>query len=147
MNKTLNLQYNDIFCIIWSHNKVFMKCSHGKSVYQVIWRATGIEKPARFLETAILCEVFCGNFKRKLGSILCCQVHACFCVCIWLIFRISHLINIFGSSCCSCDMVFSVSHLNTVNVFCCLCYMPCVYLKSPMLCLRCNYSLLFSKTP
>ena len=30
INKTLNLQYHGIFCIIWHHIKVFAKCFHGK---------------------------------------------------------------------------------------------------------------------
>ena len=62
MNKTLNLQYHDIFCIIWHHIKVFAKYVHQKWVYPVIWWATRKVKPARFLETVILYEAFCGNF-------------------------------------------------------------------------------------
>ena len=41
MNKTLNLQYNGIFSIIWRHIKVFAKCFQGKSVYPVTRWATG----------------------------------------------------------------------------------------------------------
>ena len=40
MNKTLNLQYHGIFCIIWRHIKVFTKCFDGKLVCPVIWWAT-----------------------------------------------------------------------------------------------------------
>ena len=43
---------------------------------------------------------------------------------------------------CFCVMLFSVSHSSIVNIFCCLCYMPGVYLKYPMLCLRCVLYLL-----
>ena len=61
-NKTLNLQYHGIFCIIWRHIKVFAKYFHGKWVCPVIWWATGKVKPARFLKTVILCKTFRGNF-------------------------------------------------------------------------------------
>ena len=121
-----------------------MKCFHGKSVFPVIWRAARKKKPARFLETVILCEVFRGNFKRKLASNLCCymiSVHTCFCVCICLIFSYAYL-----ACYCFCAMQFSVSHLSTVNIFCWWCYMPGIYLKFPMLCLRFVYCLLFFKT-
>ena len=70
MNKTLNLPYHGIFCIIWHHIKVFTRSFHWKSMCPVIWRATRKEKPSRSLETVILCEVFCGNFKRKVSSSL-----------------------------------------------------------------------------
>ena len=143
MNETLNLQHHGIFCVIWRPVKVFTKCFHGKSVCPVIWRATGKEKPARFLETVILCEAFRGNFKRKLGSSLCSHtisVRTCFCVCICLIFRFTYLANY-----CLCAMLFSVSHLSIVNIFCCLCYMPGAYLKSPMLGFHWVCCLFFSK--
>ena len=39
MNKTLNLQCDGIFGIIWRHIKVFTKCFQGKSVRPVIWWA------------------------------------------------------------------------------------------------------------
>ena len=61
------------------------------------------------------------NFVRKRN---------CFCVSICLIFRFAYLAY------CFCAMLFSVSHSSTVNIICCLCYMPGVYLKSPMLCLH-----------
>ena len=80
-----------------------------KSVFPVIWWATGKEKPVRFLETVILCEAFCENFKRKLGSILCyhtISVRTSFCVCICLIFQFVYLAYY-----CFCAMLFSVSHL------------------------------------
>ena len=97
----------------------------------------GKEKPARFLETVTLCEAFRGNFQRKLGSSLCyhtISVRTCFCVCIYLIFRFAYLAY------CLCAILFSVSHSSIMNIFCCLYYMPGVYLKSPMLCLRCLLS-------
>ena len=103
----------------------------------------GKGKPARYLEPVILCEAFRGNFQRKLGSSLCyhmISVPTCFCVCIYLIFRFTYLAYY-----CLCAMQFSVSHSSIVNIFCCLCYMPGVYLKSPMLCLHCVCCLLFSK--
>ena len=143
MNKTLNLQYDSIFCIICRHIKVFTKCFNEKSVCPVIWWATGKEKPARFLETELLFETFRGNFKRKFGSSLCYHtilVRTCFCVCICLIFRFAYL-----AFYCFCAMLFSVSHLSIVNISCCLCYMPGVYLKSPKLCLCCVYCLYFPK--
>ena len=95
-------------------------------------------------ETVILCEAFLGNFKRKVGSSLCCHtisVRICFCVCICLLFQFPYLAYY-----CFCAILFSVSHLSIVNIFCCLCYMPRVYLKSSILSLRCVYCLLFSKT-
>ena len=144
IDKTLNLQYHGIFSIMWRYVKVFMKCFPGKFVCPVIWRPTGKEKPARFLETVILCEAFRRNFKRKFGSSPCyhtISVRTCFCVCICLIIQFAYL-----AYCCFCAMLFSVSHLSTVNIFCCLCYIPVVYLKSPMLWSRCVYCLLFSKT-
>ena len=104
----------------------------------------GKEKPARFLETVTLCEAFRGNFQRKLGSSLCyhtISVRTCFCVCIQLIFRFAYLAYY-----CFYTMLFSVSHLSIVNIFCCLCYVPGVYLKFPMLCLRCVCYLLFSRS-
>ena len=61
MNKTLNLQNHGIFCIIWSHIKVFTKCFHGKSVCPVISGATGEKKPAGFLDIVIFYEAFRGN--------------------------------------------------------------------------------------
>ena len=144
INKKLNLQCHWIFCIIWRHVTVFTKWFKGKFVCPVIWWATGKEKPPRFLETVILCEVFRGNFKRKLGFSLCyhtISVRTCFYVCICLIFRFAYLAYY-----CFCALLFLVSHLSIVNIFCCLSCMPDVYLKSPMLCLRCVYCLLFSKT-
>ena len=121
-----------------------MRSFHRKSVCPVICWATGKDKPSRFLETVILCEAFPGNFKRKIGSspyYHTISVRTCSCVCICLIFRFAYLAYY-----CFCAMLFSVSHLSIVNIFCCLCYMPGVYLKSAMLCLRCVYCLLFSKT-
>ena len=144
MNETLNLQYHGIFCIIWRHIKVFTRSFHEKFVCPVILWATGKEKPCRFLETVILCEALRGNFKRKVGSSLyyhTISVRTCSCVCICLIFRFAYLAYY-----CFCAMLFLVSHLSIVNISCCLCYMPGVYLKSPILCLRCIYCLLFSKT-
>ena len=140
----MNLQYHGIFCIIWRHVKVSTKRFQGKSVCPVIWWATGKEKPARFLETVILCDAILENFKRKVGSSLCyhtTSMRNCFCVCICLIFRFAYL-----EYYCFCAMLISISHLCIVNIFCCLCCMPCVYLRSLMLCLRSVYYLLFSKT-
>ena len=94
MNKTLNLQYHGIFCIIWCHIKVFTRNFHGNSVFPVIWWATGKEKPSRFLETVILCEAFRGNFKRKVGFSLyyhTISVCTCSCVCICLIFWFAYI--------------------------------------------------------
>ena len=113
-------------------------------MFPVILQATGKEKPARSLEKVILWEAFCGNFKRELGSSLCLHtisVRNCLCVCICLIFWFAYLAYYY-----SCAMFFSVFHLSIANIFCCLCFMPGVYLKSPMLCLHCVYCLLFSKT-
>ena len=101
-------------------------------------------KPARFLETVILCEAFHGNFLEETGSSRCyhtISVYTCFCVCIYLIFLFDYL-----AYCCLYAILFSVSHSSIKNIFCCLCYMPGVYLKSPMLCLRYVCCLLFSKT-
>ena len=140
MNETLNLQHHGIFGVIWRHIKVFKKCFHRKSVCPVIWWATG---KARFLKKVT--KAFHGNFKRKLCSSLCYRtlsVRNCFCVCICLIFRFVYLAYY-----CFCIMLFSLSHLSTVNIFCCSCYMPRIYVKSPMLCMRNVYCLLFSKTP
>ena len=119
MNKTLILQYQGIFCIIWRHIKVFAKML--SRVWSVLWKLL-----------------------EETGSSLCyhmISVHTCFCVCIYLIFRFAYLAYY-----CLCAMLFSVSHSSIVNIFCCLCYMPGAYLKSPMLCLRCVCCLLFSKT-
>ena len=143
MKKTLNLQYHGIFCIKWHHIKVFTKFFYRKSVCPVIWWAIRKEKPAKFLETVILCEAFRGNFKNKVGSSLYYHtkpMRTCFCVSICLIFRFAYLAYY-----CFCAMLFSVSHLSIMDISCCLCYMPGVYLKSPMLCLRCDYCFLFSK--
>ena len=96
--------------------------------------------PSRFLETVILCEAFRGNFKRKVGSSPydhTISMRTCSCVCICSIFRFANL-----SYYCFCAMLFLVSHLSIVDISCCLCYMPGVYLKSPMLCLRYVYCLL-----
>ena len=60
-----------------------------------------------------------------------------------------HLLNILVrllAYFCFCAMLFSVSHSSTVNILCCLYYMPGVFLKSHILCLRCVCCLLFSKT-
>ena len=124
MIKTLNVQYYGIFCIIWLHIKVFTKCFHGKSVCPVIWWGTKKEKPARFLETVILCEAFRENFKKKVGSSLCyhtISVHTGFCVSICLIFRFAYLVYY-----CFCAMLFSVSHLRIVfkwDTDCVICLM------------------------
>ena len=94
MNKTLKFTIPWYRRIIWPHVKVFIKWFQGKSVCPVIWSATEKEKPARFLGTVILYEVFCRNIKRKLGSRLCyhsISLHNCFCVCICLIFRFTYL--------------------------------------------------------
>ena len=134
MKKTLNLQYHGIFCIMWRHVKVFTKCFHEKSVCPVIWWATEKDKPARFLETEVLCEAFRGNPKRKLSSSLCyhtISVRICFCVYICLIFRLAYLA--YYCYCCFCAMLFSVFSLSIVNIFCCLCYMSGVYLKFHMI--------------
>ena len=83
------------------------------------------------------------NFVWKLGSSFCyhkISVRTCFCVYICLIFRFACLAYF-----CFSAMLFSISHLSIVDIFCCLCYILGVYLKSPMLCLRCVYCLLFSK--
>ena len=144
MNKTLNLHYHCIFCIIWRHVKVFTKSFHGKSVCPIIWWDTGKEKPPRFLETVILRGAFCGYCKRKFGFSLCyhtISVRTCLYVCICLAFRFAYLAYY-----CFCALLFSVSHLSVVNIFCCLCCMPGVCLKSPMLCLPCFYCFLFFKT-
>ena len=69
------------------------------------------------------------------------SVCTCFWVCICLMFRFAYLAYY-----CFSAMLFSVSHSSIVNIFCCLCYVPGVFLKSPMLCLRCVCCLLFSKT-
>ena len=65
------------------------------------------------------------------------SVHTCFGACICLILQFAYL-----AYCCFCAMFFSVSHLSIVRIFCFLYYMPGVYLKSPMPCLRCDYCLL-----
>ena len=139
----LNLQYHGIFCIIWRHVKIFTKWFHGKTVRVVTWWITEKEKPSWFLKTVILCEAFLGIFKKKLGSSLCyhtISMRTCFFVCICLKFQFAYL-----KYYCFCAMLFLVSHLSIVNIFCCLCYRPSAYRKSPMLCLRCIYCLLFSK--
>ena len=148
MNKTLNLQHHSISWIIWRHIKGFTKCFHRKSVCPVTWWATGNEKPARFLETVTLYEAFRGIFKGKLDSSICCHtmsVRTCFRVCICVFYvcicRLGYLAYHFF-----CKMLFLFPHLNIVNIFCYLNYVPAVYLKSCMLCLRCVYCLLFSKT-
>ena len=143
INKTLKLTIPWYLCMIWRHLKVFTKCFLEKLTCPVIWWATRKENPARFLEAAILCEEFCGNFKRKLSSSPCyhmISVRSCFCVCICLMFWCIYLA--YGSF---CAMLFSVFHLSKVNIFCCLYYVPGVYLKCPMLCLRCGYCPLFSE--
>ena len=98
---------------------------------------------ARFLEAATLSKSFHAKFKRKLRSNPCYQmilVRTGFCVWISLIFRFTHL------ACFSFfAMLLSVSHLSLLNIFCCLYYMPGVCLKSPMLCLRSIYCVLFSQ--
>ena len=144
MNKTLNLQYHGIFWIIWRHIKRFCEMLSQEISVSSNLVSYRKGKPARFLETVILCEAFHWNLLRKLSSSLCyhtISVRTCFCVCIYLIFRFAYLAYY-----CLCAMLFSVSHSSIVNIFCCLCYMPGVYLKSPMLCLRCVCCLLFSKT-
>ena len=114
-----------------------------ESVCPILWWATGKDQPAGFLETVALCEGICGNLKRKLSSSFyhhTISVHAFFCVCICLIFYFAYL-----AFCCFCAMLFSVSHLSIVSIFCFLYFMPGVYLKSPMWCLRCVYCFTFSK--
>ena len=104
---------------------------------RVIWWATRKGKPARFLERVVLYEAFRRNVLGKLDSSLCyhtISLRNCFCVCICWIFRFAYLAYY-----CFCAILFSVSHLSIVNIFCCLCYMPGVYLESPMLCLRCVF--------
>ena len=144
MNKMLNFQCHGIFCIISGHTKVFMRSFHEKPVSPVIWWSTAKEKPSKFLETVILGGSLRGNFNRKVGSSLyyhANSVHTCSCVCICLILQFAYLTYY-----CFCAMLFLVSYLSIVNIICCLCYMPGVYLKSPMFCLRCVNCLLFSKT-
>ena len=73
----------------------------------VIQLTTGKEKPARFLETVILWEEFCGNFKRKLNSSLCCHaisVRTCFRV---SMFNIS--VCLFSILLFLCNAIFSSS--------------------------------------
>ena len=50
-----------------------------------------------------------------------------FCVCNCLMFWFAYLAYY-----CFCAMLFSVSHSSIMNIFCCLCYMPSVYLKCLM---------------
>ena len=109
INKMLNSQCHGIFSIIWRHIKFFTKCFHGKSVYPAIWRATGKERPARFLETVILCEAFRRNF--AIFAIIWYQC-VLFCVSICLIFQFAYL-----AGCCLCTMLFSVSHLTQWTSF------------------------------
>ena len=79
-------------------------------MFSVILQATGKDEPARSLEKVILCEAFCGNYKRKLGSSLCLHtisVRNCLCVCICLIFWFAYLAYYY-----SCAMILSVFHLS-----------------------------------
>ena len=83
--------------------------------------------------------MFRRNFKKKLGSSPywhTISVCTCFCVCICLIFRFTYLAYY-----CFSGMLFSVCHLGIVNIFCCLYYIPGVYLKSSMSYLRWVYCL------
>ena len=143
MNKTLNLHHHGIFCTMWRHMKVFTKRFHEKSVCPVIWLATGRRSKPDSWKQYLCVKRFVESFRRT-GSSLCYHtilVHICFCICICSIFRFAYL-----AYCCPCAKLFSVSHSSIMNVFCCLCYMPGIYLKSLMLCLRCVCCLLFSKT-
>ena len=101
----------------------------------------GKHKPARFLETAILFKVFPGKFETK-SSLFFAVISArsCFYVCICLKIRLVYLVYF-----CFSAMIFSIFHLSLVNIYCCLCCMPGVYVKSPMLFLHSSYLHLFSK--
>ena len=91
-----------------------------------------VDKPARSLEKVILCKGFCGDFKNEINSTIfydMISVHTCFCFYICLKFRFADLAYF-----CFCAMLFSVSQLSIVNIFCCLCYMPGFYVKPPILC-------------
>ena len=55
------------------------------------------------------------------------SVRTYFCVCNCLMFWFAYLAYY-----CFCAMLFSVSHSSIMNIFCCLCYMPSVYLKCLM---------------
>ena len=73
-----------------------------------IWWTTRKEKPARFLETVILCEAFHGNFKRKLSSALwdhIILVHSCF-LCLHLLNISVCLLSILSFL---CNAIFSFS--------------------------------------
>ena len=101
----------------------------------------GKHKPATFLETAILFKVFPGKFETK-SSLFFAVISArsCFYVCICLKIRLVYLVYF-----CFSAMIFSIFHSSLVNIYCCLCCMPGVYVKSPMLFLHSSYLHLFSK--
>ena len=127
MNKTLNLQYHGIFCVICRHIKVFMRSFHGKCVCPVIWWPTGKEKPSGFLETVILCEAFWGNFKRKIGSSLYYHtISVCACSCVWicLIFRIS--VRLFSILLFLCNGIFSFSFKHSEHLLLLVLYAWCL---------------------
>ena len=119
MNKMLHLRYHGIFCIIW-RVKVFTKCFHGKSVCPVICLATGKENPARFVETVILCEAFCGIFKSKLGSSLCYHTIS---MCLDL-FNIS--IRLFSILLFQCSAIFGFSFKHSEHLLLLVLYAWCL---------------------
>ena len=110
----------------------------------VMWVSTRKEKPLRFLEKVVLREAFPGNFVRNWTLVFnyhTISVSTCFYACIYFVIRFAYLAyyRFFA-------MLFSVSQLSIVNIFCYLCCIPGVYLKRSMLYINCVYCFLFSKT-
>ena len=118
INKMLNSQCHGIFSIIWRHIKFFTKCFHGKSVSPAIWRATGKERPARFLETVILCEAFRRNF-----AILAIIWYQCVLFLCQYLFNIS--VRLFSRLLSLYNAIFSFS-FNTVNILLLMLYAWCL---------------------
>ena len=127
MSKTLNLYYHGIVCIIWRYIKVFLKCFYRKSVCPVIWWS----QPDPWKQW-FCAKIFKETLKGK--SLLPYDISVYLFLCLHL-FNI--LVHVFSILLFLCNVIF---------IFCCLCYMPGVYLKSAVSCLHCVYHLLFSKT-
>ena len=65
MNKTLNLQYYGIFCIIWRHIKVFAKCFYLELVSPVIWWATRSGNQPDFWKQEFCVKRFVETFREN----------------------------------------------------------------------------------
>ena len=118
MNKTLNLQYHGIFCIIWRHIKVFARCLHGKSMCPVIWWATGRESLPDSWKQWFCVKRFVESFRGNLAL-----VSAYLFLCLHL-FNIS--VRLFSILLSLCNAIFSFSFKHSEHLLLLVLYAWCL---------------------